>query len=609
MILISTLICLIPLTSQLVHSKVITINTSGNASHECCSEEGCLCASLSTALQYIDSNTVINITSLYVTLEENVELGSGKLTNITITGSNVTIMCNYSGSVYCESCDHVIIDGITWDRCGHPKGTNIAGLTFNGTGNISLVNCTFQHSQLPAVSLLEVSDNILIQSCNFSSNIPLAIDYSSVLNITRISSHRYSNNSNITITINESYFYNNTRSAVPPLQIYIDDSSVENCNIIFKKSTFLSNQILFNLHVEILKLINIQLTEISVLDNNYFGLGASIYLSSVSDDVILSIISSNFHRNNGTNVYCEISGNIVTVMINNSNFTNSRPAGFSQRVSTLYVHAAANNISEILFYMVQFNNNVLTFPNVVTNDNAIGTVSIVAISGNVKLNMFMANFISNKYIATKGGALSVTLPYEYATIHNILITGCKFIGNKAPGHGAALYINTKNDNDDIQIANTIFDKNQGGSSVVYLEGFLHYISQQQSLPNSAQPVTINSSLFTNNVATAMYLSGCDVKFSGSVLFKNNTAENGGAIYASQETRMNIEVEATVTFIDNTARRDGGAIYVDLVCSYKTVIVHMFSLTHLRLEMVAMPYSLIIQPGLLIIQYISMYQDL
>ena len=215
------------------------------------------------------------------------------------------------------------------------------------------------------------------------------------------------------------------------------------------------------MHVEILKLINIQLTEISVLDNNYFGLGASIYLSSVSDDVILSIISSNFHRNNGTNVYCEISGNIVTVMINNSNFTNSRPAGFSQRVSTLYVHAAANNISEILFYMVQFNNNVLTFPNVVTNDNAIGTVSIVAISGNVKLNMFMANFISNKYIATKGGALSVTLPYEYATIHNILITGCKFIGNKAPGHGAALYINTKNDNDDIQIANTIFDKKPG----------------------------------------------------------------------------------------------------------------------------------------------------
>ena len=575
--IVNTLICLIILVSHCscAHSKVIIVNSNnGNDNTECCVHGECACSSLYTALLNIDNNTIINITSKLIALNNTTTMGSDKLTNITITGSNVTIMCNYSGSVYCESCDHVMIDGITWDRCGHPKGTNIAGLTFNGTGNISLVNCTFQHSQLPAVSLLEVSDNILIQSCNFSSNIPLAIDYSSVLNITRVSSYRYSNNSNITITINESYFYNNTRSAVPPLQIYIDDSSVENCNIIFKQSTFLSNQILFNLHVEILKLINIQLTEISVLDNNYFGLGASIYLSSVSDDVILSIISSNFHRNNGTNVYCEISGNIVTVMINNSNFTNSRPAGFSQRVSTLYVYAAANNISEILFYMVQFNNNALTFPNVVTNDNAIGTVSIVAISGNVKLNMFMVNFISNKYIATKGGALSVTLPYENATIHSILITRCKFIGNKAPGHGAALYIDTKNDNDDIQIANTIFDKNQGGSSVVYLEGFLHYISQQQFLPNYAQPVTINSSLFTNNVATAMYLSGCDVKFSGSVLFKNNTAENGGAIYASQETRMNIEVEATVTFIDNTARRDGGAIYVDLMCSYKSVSAYV-----------------------------------
>ena len=66
-----------------------------------------------------------------------------------------------------------------------------------------------------------------------------------------------------------------------------------------------------------------------------------------------------------------------------------------------------------------------------------------------------------------------------ATIHSILITGCKFVGNKAPGHGAALYIDTKNDNDDIQIADTVFDQNEGGYSVVYLEGFFHPISQQQ----------------------------------------------------------------------------------------------------------------------------------
>ena len=145
--------------------------------------------------------------------------------------------------------------------------------------------------------------------------------------------------------------------------------------------------------------------------------------------------------------------------------------------------------------MVQFNNNVLRAPTRVTNDNAVGTVSIVAMRGSVKIKMFMVDFTSNKYIATKGGALSITLPYENATIHSILITGCNFIGNQATGHGAALYIDTKNDNDDIQITNTVFNQNEGSSSVVYLEGFLHYYNQQQFLPNLAQPVLINSSFF------------------------------------------------------------------------------------------------------------------
>ena len=124
------LIILITLTSQLVHSKVITINiTSGNSSPQCCTEEECMCASLTVALQYINSSTTINITSSSVMLEESVKLGSGhtsgsgNLTDITITGSNVTIMCNNSGSVYCESCSNVKIEGITWDRCGYPNGS------------------------------------------------------------------------------------------------------------------------------------------------------------------------------------------------------------------------------------------------------------------------------------------------------------------------------------------------------------------------------------------------------------------------------------------------------------------------------------------------------
>ena len=111
------LICLIILTSQCVHSKVIIVNSNnGNDNTECCVNGECTCSSLSTALLNIDNNnTIINITSESVALNNTTTMGLGKLTNITITGSNVTIMCNNSGSVYCESCDDVIIEGITWD--------------------------------------------------------------------------------------------------------------------------------------------------------------------------------------------------------------------------------------------------------------------------------------------------------------------------------------------------------------------------------------------------------------------------------------------------------------------------------------------------------------
>ena len=124
MIIVNVFICLIILTSQYVLSKVININSNnGTNSTECCVNGTCECSSLYAALVNITSYTTINIISKLVALNNTTTMGSGKLTNITITGSNVTIMCNNSGSVYCESCDNVTIEGITWDSCGDPNGT------------------------------------------------------------------------------------------------------------------------------------------------------------------------------------------------------------------------------------------------------------------------------------------------------------------------------------------------------------------------------------------------------------------------------------------------------------------------------------------------------
>ena len=567
MVTVNVLICLIILTSQCVcvHSKVIIVNSNnGNDNTECCVNGECACSSLSTALLNIDNNTIINITSQLVALNNTTTMGSGKLTNITITGSNVTIMCNNSGSVYCGSCDDVMIEGITWDRCGDPKGTNIAGVAFNGTSNISLVNCTFQHSQSPAVALLEVSDRILVENSNFSSSI--VYDFA-VLNITRVSSSS-SNNSNITVTINKSYFDNITCYGAPSLNIHIDNNSVMNCNIVFEKTSFIFNQAIFYLLVEVLKVINIHLMDISAFNNTHsFGTGAVIDSSSITGDVFLLIISSTFSGNNGSNLWCSIKGNKITAMINSSNFTDSKDPGMhlATKVSPVHISVAANNISEVILYRLQLSNNLIALLPALSNVDASGTISIVVINGDFVLKVLIVNFTSNCNKGPYGGALTVLLPYDSGSIHSIYIAGCNFEGNKSPGNGAALYIDTKNKNDNLEIANTIFDKNNAGYSVVYLQGFLRSCKLYP-----CPVVMIKTTNFTNNVGSSLYLSSCFVKLSGKLLFENNTAENGAAMYVEQETTVTIDDEASVQFIANTAKLNGGAIYINLVCSHHTI---------------------------------------
>ena len=322
------LICLIAVTSQLVHSKVITINsTSDNTSQKCCTEQGCMCASLCVALQYITSNTTINITSVSVTLEEKVKLGlgidhispiygSGKLTNITITGSNVTIMCNNSGSVYCESCDHVRIEGITWDKCGDPNGTNIAGVTFNGASNISLVNCTFQHSQIRAIAFLEVSRNINVSHCNFLSNRGksncggLSLSSGSVF---------------VNLIISDSYFYDNgfyCDAYAGQIINVVDNSGLTTWNITITKTIFFTN--MGAAYFVINGNSSFQLNELTFNNNKAGNSSVAGIQFQLFRNSSLLVSNSLFTNNIGSALLWFIEGDQrAEILISNSSFTNT----------------------------------------------------------------------------------------------------------------------------------------------------------------------------------------------------------------------------------------------------------------------------------------------
>ena len=620
--IVNVLICLIILTSQCVcvHSKVININSNnGNDSAECCVDGTCVCSSLYTALLNITNNTIINITSKSVALHNTATMGSGKLTNITITGSNVTIMCNNSGSVYCESCDHVKIEGITWDRCGDPNGI-YAGVIFNTVSNIVIINCTFQHSKGVAVSLTDVSNTILIDHCNFLSNIPMQMINSNnggILTITR-SLLGFSNNLNINITviISESHFYNNgyrqfiaDSPSVSALNIDIMDSSVVNCIIVYK-TTFTSNRNAVCFTFDVPQLVDIQFIEILVFNNSFVSgfigictdiAGIGLNSLSLTSNVILSIMSSyfignkgsdmeclitaghniqvkindshfidsNFTGTTGNSVLCLITGDDILVMINNSHFTDNKPAADT----IVGINAVANKLN-IMFYQVRFNNNQIKAQSTSSSTPDIaGAVSIYSARGDVTICMYKVNFTSNQYLGNDGGALYIVGSSDIENNkHIILIQECEFVNNRSPSHGAAVFIHSVNFHiNEILIIDTDFYQNVAGSSVIY-------ISQDLIQRKMLQ---IGNLTFTNNTSSSMYLSGCETEILAGIVFKNNTAENGGAMYLTKGSTVTIDKNGTVHFIANKATLNGGAIYVDLVsdvasnrftCETKTFVI-------------------------------------
>ena len=183
-------------------------------------------------------------------------------------------------------------------------------------------------------------------------------------------------------------------------------------------------------------MINVELTEILVLNNIalYSNNGViGISLSSNSSDVVLSIMSSNFTANEGGNVACNMAGNKISVVINESSFTD-RKLNANSSVATVSVSIlnAPHDTSEITFYRVQIYNNTMGIPYAsvhVLNRIAAGAVSIVSYSGDLKINMYMVNFTSNKYLGNPGGALYIFID-DYRII-DIIVQECQFISNKS----------------------------------------------------------------------------------------------------------------------------------------------------------------------------------
>ena len=134
----------------------------------CCIYGNCPCNSLKCALGNLNHNVQINITT-NITFSMPLLIVVSNLKNISITGyNNPTVFCKKGGHIRFTSCHNCIIQGITWDGCGTNDGK--PGLEMKYSSNITIQNCSFQHSTDRAVVLSDVSGDVSINHCNFMHN-------------------------------------------------------------------------------------------------------------------------------------------------------------------------------------------------------------------------------------------------------------------------------------------------------------------------------------------------------------------------------------------------------------------------------------------------------
>ena len=617
-------LCLI---THVVCDVLITVNNSGSDNGTCCVNGTCLCSSLSSALCNVSDNTVINITSESVTLHGIVGMGSGNLNNITITGNGATIMCNNTGGVYCESCSDITIMGITWYQCGRGDPEYLATQTpvihFHTVSNMIISNCTFQSSLGCPVYINFATENITINDSYFMDT----IFNSSYTEFNCGGLYIKSDTTDLNISIISSEFCTseyglsqifNHYGVIISLQHYCE---VVNINV--EGTEFSNNFCGLYVHSACTKSTVLQLSKLNVYDNTAHGIviitshsvsGHNSDIASVHIDmsfvtfmnnvnplsiltlsnakelkIIININNSIINNNTAIdsgflNPYATklgvlriaLTSSVSSVTITNCHFYNNFNGAIGIHLAPPPSECGSTDVS-IMFTNVAICNTVTTNDSMYDN---IASVSIVTVNIIIALTQFNnVSFISNNYSRHNGEVLLIENRENCENSFLDVFTGLinsTFENNTAFDHVVLLNIDTDANDDNeaiynIELSNCNFNNNIGGESIVHIQG------PTSNSDNANSVMMLNSSTFTKNKGSALYSTLATFIFMNIILFTNNTANSGAAIYFKEVHHISSE-NADVRFINNSAVQRGGALYFNLVTAYCNVFSIPFNAT-------------------------------
>ena len=306
---------------------------------------------------------------------------------------------------------------------------------------------------------------------------------------------------------------------------------------------------------------------LSILRCSFVGLGA---LPVEADETagltvrgcVANIQDCSFRKNRGGALYVTES----SVNVYDSSFVDN----FAQRGAAIN----ATNMISLNVISSRFENNI-----VYNTGGAIRVRGQEQVSSPI-FQVHNCSFRNNT--AEVGGAVFV---HDLET--NVEISRSAFVSNKAC-FGAAIYAGDAHevfgkDSYNVQLIDVAVIENECIRCSSGARGAAVYLSEINYLNITGNPGT-GSDFIRNYPQGAIQGIGANLHLFGAVSFKNNSGENGGAIYLTNDGHLYFSDGCVVNFAENTASRLGGAIYIEgdqsIVTSFLTYCaVHFLGWNH------------------------------
>ena len=294
---------------------------------------------------------------------------------------------------------------------------------------------------------------------------------------------------------------------------------------------------------------------------------AGLYISSdgnnsTAQDVHVNIHETLFHHNGifGVNSKLYTSLNIsltlqhaLSVVINN--LTVSESGGLGGSVVMMNTSKSLAVLNEVVFTNNSHGGLEIDIHNPVEEATNAITISSSSFAYNVNgaLKMIIRTESPNGYSDVQLSNLTITENEgTFSEDFNI--------GSDSINQGTGIFIWFSWFHGYLTIESCHITNNAGGdSSIVYIEDYHRDIHTY----NEDTQISIISSHFTDNYGSALHLVKCTVEFEGHLVFKNNSAQNGAAVYFAQNSQAAIGKHSEIKFAHNFASLFGGAIHVNL----------------------------------------------